>query len=477
MTLRAERQRARFAAGLTTIAGEVPVPALSVTGAIPGWLDGTLLRNGPARFEGGHRAYRHWFDGLAMLHRFDIHEGQVSYANRFLDTDAYRAVRDGGRIGFGEFATDPCTSLFGRFFTRFGRRPSPNASVNVLPVADGCVALTETPLPVAFDVETLAATGVVGYDDDLAGSVTTAHPQRDHCTGDVVNYVVRFGRESDYAVYRQAHDGNRRELVGRFPVSRPAYMHSFALTARYAVLVEFPLLVNPLSFLLRGRPFIENYRWRPEEGTRFVVMDLSDGSVRGEYRTGAFFAFHHVNAYDDGDDIVVDLCRYDDAAVIGALYLDQLRANAGVPVAYPYRYRVDLSGGTVTTSRLADVTLELPTVADATRNRLYRYAYGVSQFGGHGDDFINQLAKVDTAGGAPVVWHEDGCYPGEPVFVAAPGATAEDDGVVLSAVLDSAAGRSFLLVLDAATFTETARAEVPHAMPFGFHGVFRRRRP
>jgi carotenoid cleavage dioxygenase-like enzyme len=39
-------------------------------------------------------------------------------------------------------------------------------------------------------------------------------------------------------------------------------------------------------------------------------------------------------------------------------------------------------------------------------------------------------------------------------------------------VLDPEAERSFLLVLDASSFTERARAEVPHAIPFGFHGQF-----
>jgi carotenoid cleavage dioxygenase-like enzyme len=61
------------------------------------------------------------------------------------------------------------------------------------------------------------------------------------------------------------------------------------------------------------------------------------------------------------------------------------------------------------------------------------------------------------------------------VFVPAPGAAAEDDGVVLSVVLEAAENRSCLLALDAATFTELGRAEVPHAIPFGFHGRFSRR--
>lgn len=53
-----------------------------------------------------------------------------------------------------------------------------------------------------------------------------------------------------------------------------------------------------------------------------------------------------------------------------------------------------------------------------------------------------------------------------------PARTGEDEGVILSVVLDGKQGHSFLLVLDAASFTELARAKVPHAIPFGFHGAY-----
>ena len=44
--------------------------------------------------------------------------------------------------------------------------------------------------------------------------------------------------------------------------------------------------------------------------------------------------------------------------------------------------------------------------------------------------------------------------------------------MLLSVVLDALRGHSFLLVLDAQTLKETARAECPHMIPFGLHGAF-----
>jgi len=288
-------------------------------------------------FDHGDRSFRHWFDGQAMLHRFGFAGGQVSYANRVLDTAASRSLLDKGRIGCAEFATDACGSLFGRFFTRFVRKPSPNASVNVTRLAGQPVAITEVPLAVAFDPDTLDTVGVVGYDDDLGGALTTAHPHADPDTGDLVNYVVRFGRRSRYQVYRQPAGAAARTLVGTVEAERPGYLHSFAVTRRYAILMIFPLVVNPLSFLLRGRPFIDNYRWRPELGTRIAVLDLRTGALVGEHEAPPCFAFHHINAFDDGEDVVVDVCAFPDAEVVRALFLDRLRAGGGVPMALPTR--------------------------------------------------------------------------------------------------------------------------------------------
>jgi carotenoid cleavage dioxygenase-like enzyme len=87
-------------------------------------------------------------------------------------------------------------------------------------------------------------------------------------------------------------------------------------------------------------------------------------------------------------------------------------------------------------------------------------------------DWLDELLKVDVRAGDAERWSEEGCYPGEPVFVPAPAATAEDDGVILSVVFDTRAERSFLLALDAASLGELARAEVPHQIPFGFHGQY-----
>ena len=62
---------------------------LPLTGKFSEWLSGTLIRNGPAKFEAGGVRVVHWFDGVAMLEGFNFNNGNVSYVNRFLRTDPY----------------------------------------------------------------------------------------------------------------------------------------------------------------------------------------------------------------------------------------------------------------------------------------------------------------------------------------------------------------------------------------------------
>jgi beta,beta-carotene 9',10'-dioxygenase len=455
---------------------EVALDDLPVSGTLPSWLTGTLLRLSVADFEaGGHRA-AHLFDGLAMLHKFAVADGRVSYANRFLDTAARRARLE-GRIGFREFASDPCRSLFRRVAAMFSSDFTDNANVNLIRLGREFLAMTETPLPVAFDPRTLETAGV---SDALppgpgTGAHVTAHPHLDRGAGAVVSYATLLGPRSRYQVYAtrpRSRGGPRAEKVASMAVRRPSYMHSFGLTDRHVVLAENPLVVNPLELALSGRPFIENFRWEPERGTRFHVFERAGGARVGTWQADPFFCFHHVNAFEEGSRLVVDLVAHDDASVIDNLYLDRLDGGSQeLPQARLRRFRLDLRDRGLEDEPLCDERFELPRIDYGRRNgRRYRYVYGTGFLPARAGAPAPPLVKVDVEEAAVTRWVEDGCLPGEPVFVAAPEGRDEDDGVVLSVVTDAQRDRSFLLVLDASTFEERARAEAPHAAPLSFHG-------
>jgi beta,beta-carotene 9',10'-dioxygenase len=454
--------------GFESLDEETHLEGLPVRGDLPRWLQGSLLRTGPAKWDVGDRSMNHWFDGLAMLHRFSFADGQVSYANRFLQSRAYRAARENGKITYPEFATDPCRSLFQRVTAMFSPKLTDNANVNLVQLGERFISMTETPIPVQFDSRTLATAGVA-YKPP--GILTTAHPHVDRATGGMLNYAAKLGPRSSYRFFLLRPDRTKPEVLASKPVREPAYMHSFGLTERWLVLAEFPYVVNPLRLAFSGRPYIENYRWKPERGTRFHLFDRSTGDSVGPFEAEPRFGFHHVNSYEEDGDVIVDVSAFADSQIVEDLYLERLRAGRRPAPNKLERFRISPGAGTVTSEALTDESIELPRINYGRCNeRPYRYAWGVGL--GREASWLDRIVKADVVERRTSAWEEEGCYPGEPVFVAAPDAEAEDEGVLLSIVLDARRGGSFLLVLDARSLDELARAEVPHHIPFGFHGQF-----
>jgi beta,beta-carotene 9',10'-dioxygenase len=464
-------QKAQRAVGFNSLDEEVHLDAVPVTGTVPDWLQGTLVRVTPALMDGGGKTINHWFDGAAMLNAFGFGAGGVSYGSRFLDTDYLGDVRR-GEVKFG-FGADPCRSLFKRVMSLNDVNKFDNANVNLQELGRRYIAMTETPLPVEFDPKTLATLGKPAWPDkDAHGQVTTAHPHYDYERDEMVNYTAHFGPKTTYRVYAASEVGARRRLIASQPVKQPGYMHSFGMSERYVVLAENPLVVNPMSVPLSKKAFIDNYSWEPERGTRFIVMDRHSGDLQGIHEAEPFFCFHHVNSFERDGELVVDLIAYDDPAVIHKLDLDKLRGGERMEQTSLRRYRIALDGSGVRREDIAPgVSAELPRINYARNNtRDYRWMYAVAT--SPEGDWHDEIVKVDVTSGEVRRWAQPGCYPGEPVFVERPAGTAEDDGVILSVVLDSAEERSFLLVLDAGSFEELGRAHAPHRVPFGFHGQF-----
>ena len=463
--------RSPYHLGFRTLDRETSLDNLPVRGTVPPWLTGTLVRTAPAKFEVGDRMYNHWFDGLAMLHKFAFAAGRVAYANRFLRSRSYLEAMATGRVSRGEFATDPCRTLFQRVAAWFSPKLTDNCNVSVSKLAGEVVAYTETRMPIRFDPDTLNTLGAYRYDERIKGSISIAHPHLDYGRGRHYTYVLEFGRTSQYQLFSIDGVTGRAAIVAALPAERPAYMHSLGMSERYLVLAEFPLVVNPLRLKFSGKPFIRNYDWEPDRGIRFHVVDKETGKVAQTARGRALFAFHHVNAFEEGDEVVVDIVTFPDAGVIDQLYLDRLRsADAVTATGELTRFRIG-SREHAPDERLSEVRIELPRINYRHRaGRRYRYVYGAgNQVPGN---FIDKLVKLDLQCNATSSWYEEGCYPGEPVFVARPEAEDEDDGVILSVVLDAKKAASFLLILDASSFRELARAEVSHHIPFGFHGNY-----
>lgn len=254
----------------------VPVD-LTIQGTIPAWLTGVLYRTGPGTYHISSSAnpsksvdIQHWFDGLGMNHRFEIHpDGQrVSYSSRTSCEDYEAQTSEQGKppwITFGQ-KPDICESIFRKFFTIFQQitsstKPSPsgvNVQVTLSPDMPGwniilpsiaqqghrlqpqcLVAKTDSNLLQLIDpisLEPLASSTYKAVDPCLSGQLSAAHSCWDKEANEFYNYSCKLGgRFPTYKVFRINGDGSV-DILAEIKDAPASYIHSLAMTSKYVVL-------------------------------------------------------------------------------------------------------------------------------------------------------------------------------------------------------------------------------------------------
>uniref|UniRef100_A0A3Q4AQR4 Beta-carotene 15, 15-dioxygenase 2, like n=1 Tax=Mola mola TaxID=94237 RepID=A0A3Q4AQR4_MOLML len=510
-----------------------PIPT-TVTGTIPTWINGSFLRNGPGKFEFGKDSYNHWFDGMSMMNRFHICDGNVTYSSRFLRSDSYVSNLEKNRIVVSEFGTlampDPCKNIFARFFSRFQiPKSTDNANVNFVKYKGDYYVSTETNYIRRVDPQSLETKEKVEWSKYIAVNSATAHPHYDR-DGSTYNMGNSYGRNGFFyniirvpppeaqAAAKDSENLSGAEVICSIPASeprKPSYYHSFVMSENYIVFIEQPVKLDMLKFLLyriQGKGFHNVMTWQPQCETIFHLVNRHTGKSEVKYRAAPMFTLHQINAFEDNGFLVMDMCCGDNGEVIADFTLENLRRASGEDMDkfynslcrnLPRRYVLPLSVDEQTPLDQNLVTLdnykatakkteegevymtheelhddellqygglEFPQINyDQYNGRPYRYFYSC----GFGHVFADSLLKMDVHTKELKVWRYPGLYPSEPVFVASPNAIEEDDGVVLSVIITPRKEKStFLLVLNAKTFTELGRAEVPVNIPYGTHGVF-----
>jgi carotenoid cleavage dioxygenase-like enzyme len=446
-------------------------------GKLPDWLKGDLVRVAPAVFElpqhASGRTFRagHWFDGLGMLFRFRIRDGKVSYRQSLLETKSRKRIADGDFSSSG-FGTQIVRSFWRRLISP--RPPIPdNTNVNVLPLGDERIALTEGPTQWGFDAETLAATKPVQYADSLKDAMMIAHAHYDFEQRKVVNVAFKLGRPNEIIVYEHAPNSRERKVVGSVKTIRLPYLHGFGLTPRHAIVIGHSFDLNTLSMLWSNGAFIDHFKFRPEQGTKLWLIDRATGEVR-THLAPAGFVFHIANAFEDGEKTVVDVALYPDPSIIDRLRRDALLAN-GLPSLAPSIVRYTMTPGQehARVELLLEDGFEFPSVSYKQKSGVrHGVTWGTRIVAGKaGAPSRNTVVRLDANGSTREHTEENVAF-GEPIFVAKPGGAGEDEGVLLVVGADAKRDESQLRVLDARTLDVVAQASVAVPIPLGFHGSF-----
>jgi beta,beta-carotene 9',10'-dioxygenase len=456
-------------------------------GTIPSWLQGTFIRNCPILVtDKDGNVLGHSFDGPAMLFGFTLRDQSVIFTNRYIRSIAYEKIVHEETVNFYGFESYPrhtfLQKAYNLLFVHTNGGPTiQNANVNLWKLASEVVALTETPLPVRVDPTTLKTLGVFEYEDSLPKSDIweSAHPHLDPATGDTISFLIEFGYRTYYVVYRIVAGTKTRQEICRLEVERASYMHAFSITENYIIFVENPLVASAWDFVVRDSGFIQHYEWNPSLGNTFIIFNRKTGEVEHKlkYDGDVFFTLHHVNAYEAEGEIVVDLIAYTDNGVLEAARKKCISASDRTENVIPKmrRFHVSLADKHIAPAELTVEDVEFPRINDAFNGRPYRFVYAVDgrdEVGPSDELQYMPLVKVDLITHNRTNWYEQDCVCDEPVFVAAPTNEGEDDGIVFSVVSNIKTRKSFLLILDAKSFTEVSRTDLPMFVPRGLHGQF-----
>ncbi|PSN74235.1 carotenoid oxygenase [Corynespora cassiicola Philippines] len=485
--------------------------------------------------KGNTWAAKHWFDGFSCVHRFQIDFPQeagpahVSYRSRRTVDEYLEIVRKTGKLDSITFGAkrDPCQSFFKKVMSIFTashntKNVGVTLSINMpggnfndqnekIPEINGhsndiqtLYAKTDSTMLKAIDPETLEPIGIASQAQlhpDLKGPFSAAHAKSDPLTGDVYNFNLNLGSSSTYRIFRTSASTGKTDILATF-LGKPAYLHSLFITESYVILCVWNSQItwSGISILYNKNIVDAIAPFDPSKKAIWYVVDRKHNKgLVATYESDPFFCFHTINAWEESSaqspektDIVAELCTYDNTDVLHRFYYDNLLSTSEASKDYFGRKRevclpnwaqyrlASVNGNMSPTRRLpaelvhkADkaLSMELPIINPSYFTHKHRFIYGVSDR--LKSTFVDGIVKYDNHTHRAIFWDTDGHTPGEPIFVANPKGTQEDDGVLLTVVLDGFKEKSYLLVLDARDLSEMGRAEMDGPMSFGFHGTYK----
>ncbi|CAH1128203.1 unnamed protein product [Ceutorhynchus assimilis] len=504
---------------------EIVEPLLGkITGTIPHWLNGSLIRNGPGTLKAGKDEFQHLFDSSALLHRFGISHGKVTYQCRFLQSEIYKKIWTANRLVVTEFGTkaipDPCQTIFQKVATMFNLKSdmSDNAMISVYPFGDEIYAFNEIPFIHKIDSKTLETLERVDLSEHISIVNHTSHP---HVMEDSSVYNLGMSLYASGPYHSIIHFPKSDKMFedakivasipARWPL-HPSYMHTFGITDNYFIIVEQPLSISIPSLValkFQNEPLAGAFQWYGDQYTQINIISRKTGSLVSKFQAETFFYLHIINQYEESDHIIIDICAYRDPSMLDCMYIETMRNMQnnpdyakmfrGRPIRFVLPLKPEplheagdsnlvtlpdtkatatyLANGEilVKAEKLCNLGCETPRINyEKHLGKNYNFFYAISS----DVDAINPgtLIKVDVKRNSWKTWQEEGCFPGEPIFVVSPNSKSEDEGIILSVMVygNDDTNHVGLLILDAHTFKEIGRAEfkTPSAVPKCLHGWF-----
>ena len=449
---------------------EAYAPDLVVEGELPRDLAGTFYRNGPEPLHPTRGDEYHWFDGDGMVYGFFFEDGRVSMRNRWVRTEKFELERKAGERLFGVFG-NPMTTDPSVAHVRYN-----TANTNIILHGGKLLALMEGAPAVELDPRTLDTIGEEHY----GGIITTtfsAHPKIDHATGELINIGAMIHgaggpAEIRYDIIDKTGQVTKTEFI---PVPHMSLMHTFLLTEKWVIFPVLPVDYD-LQRGMRGGPMTA---WVHNRPSKLAVMPRygTAADIRS-FEHDPRHMFHELNAWDDGDKIVIDVAAANGTALFPDEHGNRItHAEARQNLR---RWTIDLAGNTNTVREevLNDRDIQFPRPDDRLMTRRTRHGFANSNINSADGrvDGMDSVVRFATETGAEDVYHfGNGAAAGELIFAPRVGSNGDEaDGYALTLVHRAGEHTSELAIFNAKSIADgpIARVLSPFRVPSGFHCNF-----
>jgi len=313
---------------------EVTIDGLEVVGELPAELRGQYVINSPnPRFTPQGRY--HWFDGDGMVHGVHLVDGKATYRNRWVRTAAFLEEEEAGEPKWGGIL-DPINPNRAELDKDTGNTDLVWHNGKLL--ATWWLGGT----PYALKVPSLETEGPVDFSGKLACNMA-AHPKVDPKTGELL-FFDYSPYQAPYLQYGVVSGDGAKVHTTTIEVPGPRLFHDIAITEKHTIFLDLPMLWDT-SAVSKGK---RKVAFDTELPSRFGVLPRhAEGSEVRWFELPPSYIYHTINAYEDGDEIVMYACRIENP--IPTLPPDQ---DPGVPRLYflrlePYltRYRFNMTTG------------------------------------------------------------------------------------------------------------------------------------
>ncbi|MFM6183210.1 MAG: carotenoid oxygenase family protein [Dolichospermum sp.] len=446
-----------------------------IEGEIPSDLSGTLFRNGPGLLDINGQRLHHPFDGDGMISKVTFTNGRAHFCNRFVQTEGYLAEQKAGKILYrGVFGTQKPGGWLANIFDL---KIKHIANTNVIYWGGKLLALWEAAEPYLLNPQTLETLGNEYFDGGLAKKEAfSAHPKIDP-HGKLVNFAIKPGLTTTITIFELNSQGKITSKQNH-QVDGFCFIHDFVITENYSIFFQNPVKFNPLPYLLGISSAGQSIKFQKNQPTKIIIIPRGEKALREKVRvlkTEAGFIFHHVNAFEIGEEIIIDSICYQSLTEVepNSDYREtDFDKNSPGQLC---RFNLNLSTNKVENHLISDRSCEFPVIHPHNVGKPYRYVYAAAGDQKGVNAPLQGIFKYDLELGTEELWSAaPRGFTGEPIFVPRPNSQVEDDGWLITLVYDSQYHRSDVVILDGANLAKGAIAKLhlKHHIPYGLHGSF-----